>query len=142
MYLDSELLWGLGLPLLLIFFGIIESRNKYKRLYKYSIKERDYFYSMKSNKEITEFIVQDAIEIGIYVKNCSNTRQIVDTWVYWHNYQRKKPIDISGVGINSFNTNKRIKPSNPYYFPVSLPYNYRCVEIDLKSVSNYNKAKP
>ena len=142
MYIESELLWWLGLILFLIFGGIIESRNKYKRLYNYSLKERDCFYSMKSNKEITEFIVQDAIEIGLHVKNCSNTRVIVDTWVYWHNYRRKNHSDIAGVGVNSFDTNKRTKPSSPYYFPVSLPYNYRCVEIDLKSVSNYHKAKP
>ena len=142
MYIDSELLWVFGLPLLLIFLGIIESRNKYERLYNYSLKARDCFYSMKSNKEITEFIVQDAIEIGLHVKNCSNTRQIVDTWVYWHNFRLKKTSDIESVGINSFDTNKRIKPSSSNYFPVSFPYNYSCVEIDLKSVSNYHKAKP
>lgn len=141
MCIDFEIFWPLGLTLLVILIGVIESRNKYKRLYNYSLKERDCFYSLKSNKEITEFIVHDAIRIGLYVKNCHNTRQIVDTWVYWHNYHSKNS-DISAVGINSFDTNKPIKPSNPYYFPVSLPYNFRCVEIDLKSVSNYHKAKP
>ena len=141
MYIDSELLGAIGLPLLLIFFGLIESRNKYKRLYNYSLKERDFFYSLKSDKEITEFIVHDAIRIGIYVKNCSNTRQIVDTWVYYHNYRKKEHCDIASVGINSFDTDKRIKLLGNY-FPVTLPYNYRCVEIDLKSVRNYHKAKP
>ena len=142
MYIESELLWSLSPPLLLIILSIFGSRNKYKRLYNYSLKERDCFYSIKSDKEITEFIVKDAIEIGLYVKNCMNTRQIVDTWVYYHNYRRKTPSDIAGVGINSFDTNKPIKPSSRYYFPVRLPYNYRCVEIDLKSVNNYYKAKP
>jgi hypothetical protein len=134
MYIESELLWGLVLPLLIIFLGVIESRNNYKRLYNYSLKERDCFYSLKSNKEITEFIVRDAIRIGIYVENCSNTRQIVDTWVYWHNYKRKLSSDIADVGINSFDTNKPIKPNSRYYFPVSLPLYYSCVEIDLKSL--------
>ena len=142
MYIDFETFGPLGLFLLVILIGVIESRNKYKILYNYSLKERGRFYSLKSNKEITEFIVIDAIKIGLYVKKCHNTRQIVDTWVCWHNYERKNN-DISGVGINSFHTNKPRKPSiRDNHFPVSLPFNYMCVEIDLKSVSNYHKALP
>ena len=138
MYIDLETLFVIGLPLMIILIGSFERGSKYKRWFKETLKDRDRFYKLKSNKEITEFIVKDAIEIGLYVKNCSSTRQIVDTWVCFHNYHRKTTSDLQGVGVNSFDTNKPRRNNGLW---VTLPYNYRCVEIDLKSVSNYYKAK-
>ena len=139
MYIDSEDFAIVGLVffiLILLLVGNIQDKIKQKRFVEICKRENNYFYKRKSNEEITRFIIEDAIRIGLYVKKCKSIQEICDTWYYWHNYHRINS-DITSVGVGSFDTSRKRKDTS-----FGMPYNFRPVHIDLNSIDNYHKAKP
>lgn len=138
MYIDWIILGNFGWVLVLIIWGLAESRIKYKRLYEQVRREDRIFKKQKTDREITESIVTDAINIGLPVKDCSSVGEIVYGWYYWNNYKRDyKSHNPRGMERDSFDMKKPRRDN-----AIDLPQHYRVVEIDIENLSNYYKAKP
>lgn len=108
-------------------------RRKISQIYR----EVDFFYKKKTDEEITRFIVEDAIRIGLYVGKCDSAKEICDSWYYWRNYPRKSGASIEDIEVGAFDLSKKRRDD----YTISWPNGFTPVEIDLKSIPNYGDIK-
>jgi hypothetical protein len=130
MYIDAEMFFAIGLPLVLLIAASIQVRNKKIQMLEEILRHYKYFYKQKSDKEITEFIVSDYKDKGLHMKNRS-VEQICYIWYNWNNFrvirrdENFQPIE--------FDESKKQKSTSVFY-----PRNFNPVKINLRSFMTAN----
>jgi len=126
MYLEIEIILS-AITLLLIPLAIISDLKQKNRNLKQVGREFRTFYKPKSNREITDFLIEDLIKYGVDIKKFNNSFQVCQYWEYLHYYERKYNSNYDSVSINDFNKLKLLKHSER----IVTPDFFQAVDIDL-----------
>jgi hypothetical protein len=135
--MEEKILFGLICIVIGYFIGYNNEKkknDKEKAALKRTLK---CFYKRKSNNEVTESIIHDAIALGINLNYIEDSFDLYQKWNYWRNYGVSFANDRFPDWEGPYNSNGKVKEFKLSNHTIYIPEDFTPTNVNLDKFKHF-----